>query len=349
MAHVPGGEPATIRRNTRQATAIRSRMLDIVNLALPFFGLIFLGLVCGKLKRIPDTGLAWMNFFIVYVALPALFYRILAKTPLDQLAQVRFILGTTLSTFSVFTLAFLVGLATYRGRKHERVGEATIAGLAGSFGNIGYMGPGLALATLGAEAAAPVALIFCFDILLLFSLVPLLMAFTGTQHKSFAATAFEVVKRIVTNPFMIASALGVLSAAVHFEPPVALDRLMGFLQSSAAPCALFVLGVTVALRPLARVPWEVPLLVAIKLVLHPAIVLVLLSLLGPFADSWVATAVLMAALPPALNVFVMARQYDTWVSPASGSVLLGTLLSVVTLTAVMWMVKTQVLPLQLFH
>ena len=65
-------------------------MIDVLNLALPFFGLIFIGFACGKLKQIPDTALAWMNFFIVYVALPALFYRILAQTPLEQLAQVDF-------------------------------------------------------------------------------------------------------------------------------------------------------------------------------------------------------------------------------------------------------------------
>jgi malonate transporter and related proteins len=56
------------------------------------------------------------------------------------------------------------------------------------------------------------------------------------------------------------------------------------------------------------------------------------------------TAVLMAALPPALNVYVVARQQDTWVAQASGSVLLGTLVSVVTLTTVMWLVKTHRLP-----
>lgn len=320
-------------------------MLDIINLALPFFGLIFLGLACGKLKRIPDTGLAWMNFFVVYVALPALFYRILAKTPLDQLAQVRFIVATTLSTFSAFVMAFAVGLAMRRGD----VAEATIAGLAGSFGNIGYMGPGLALATLGAEATAPVALIFCFDSLLLFSLTPLLMGFCGTEKKTFAATALQVVRQIVTNPFMIASALGVASAAIHFEPPVALDRLLAFLQNAAAPCALFALGVTVALRPLAHIPWEVPFLAIIKLVIHPAIAFTLLSLLGPFAEPWVGTAMLMAALPPALNVFVLARQYDTWVAQASGSVLFGTLVSVVSLTTVMWLVQTHRLPVHLFH
>ena len=35
----------------------------------------------------------------------------------------------------------LVGWLSFR--------EATLAGLSGSFGNIGYMGPGLALAVLG--------------------------------------------------------------------------------------------------------------------------------------------------------------------------------------------------------
>lgn len=94
---------------------------------------------------------------------------------------------------------------------------------------------------------------------------------------------------------------------------------------------------------------EVPALALIKLTVHPAIALVVLSLLGPFAGPWMATAVLMAALPPALNVFVMARQYDVWVTQGSGSVLIGTLMSVVTLTAIMWAVKTQALPLPLFH
>src|ERR1035438_9964184 len=115
-------------------------MIDVLNLALPFFGLIFIGFACGKLKQIPDTALAWMNFFIVYVALPALFYRILAKTPLDQLAQVWFIVGTTLSTFSAFWVAFGVAFAMRRRQMRDTVAESTIAGLAGSFGNIGYMG-----------------------------------------------------------------------------------------------------------------------------------------------------------------------------------------------------------------
>jgi malonate transporter and related proteins len=318
-------------------------MIDVLNLALPYFGLIFLGFLCGKLKRIPDTGLAWLNFFLIYVALPCLFYRILAKTPFDELNNIPFVVATALATFGAFIAAFVVSMAL-RGR----LADAAIAGLAGGYGNIGYMGPGLALGTLGAQAAAPVALIFCFDTIVLFSLVPMLMGIASADKKSLGATALEVVRKIVLHPFLIATALGVASAALHFEPPIALDRLMQFLQNAAAPCALFALGVTVALRPMARFPWDVPAAVAIKLVLHPLLVLALLSLLGPFSETWVYAAVLMAALPPALNVFIMARQYDTWVEQASSSILLGTLVSVVTLTFVMWLVKTHQLPLKLF-
>jgi malonate transporter and related proteins len=115
-------------------------MLDVLNLALPFFGLILLGLVCGRLNRIPESGLAWMNFFIVYLALPALFYRILAQTPLEQLTQARFIIATTLSTFSIFVIAFAIAMLARRRRPGDKLPEATIAALAGSYGNVGYMG-----------------------------------------------------------------------------------------------------------------------------------------------------------------------------------------------------------------
>jgi malonate transporter and related proteins len=320
-------------------------MLDVINLALPFFGLIGLGFAFGKLKQIPDEGLAWMNFFIIYVALPALFYRIVAQTPLEQLANPRYVVATTLGTLIAYAIGFAIGFLML-GRQ---LALATMAGLAGGYGNIGYMGPGLALATLGPEAAAPVALIFCFDTLLLFSLIPLLMALADPKRGGVLANMRSVVRQIVLNPLVIATALGVASAAADFEPPVALDRLMQFLQQAAAPCALFTLGVTVALRPLEAVPWEVPINITVKLVIHPLIALALMSLFGPFADAWVSTAVLMAALPPALNVFVIARQFETWVEQASGAVLTGTLASVVTLTTVMWLVKTQQLPVLIFR
>ena len=89
-------------------------MIDILNLALPYFGLILLGFACGKVRRIPDRGPAWMDFFIVYLALPALFYRILAKTPFEQLNNVPSILASTLGTFLVLALSFGIAFLSRR-------------------------------------------------------------------------------------------------------------------------------------------------------------------------------------------------------------------------------------------
>ena len=202
------------------------------------------------------------------------------------------------------------------------------------------MGPGLALAVLGAKAAAPTALIFCCDSIFLFSIVPLLIALTDRQHPSLLHTLGVVARQIVLNPLIMSACAGALAAAIHLHLPVAIDNTLLFLTNAAAPVALFVLGVTVALRPFGRVPWEVPGVIAVKLLIHPLVVFGLMLLAGPFAQPWAATAVLMASLPPALNVFVIARQNDSWIEPASVAVLIGTFASVVTQTTAMWMLQT---------
>jgi malonate transporter len=311
-------------------------MVDILNLALPYFGLIFIGFACGKAKGLPEAGLAWMNFFLLYVSLPALLFGIMSKTPFEELNNPPFLVATTLGTASAFLLALLAGRVV--GRLPFR--EATLAGLSGGYGNIGYMGPGLALAVLGAKAAAPTALIFCCDSIFLFSIVPLLIAVTDGKHRPLLHTLGLVVRQIVLNPLIMSACAGALAAALHIHPPVAIDNMLLFLQNAAAPVALFALGVTVALRPFGRVPWEVPGVIAVKLLIHPLVVIGLMLLLGPFAQPWAATAVLMASLPPALNVFVIARQNETWIEPASVAVLIGTFASVITLTSVMWLLQT---------
>jgi malonate transporter and related proteins len=311
-------------------------MIEIINLALPYFGLIFIGFACGKLKALPESGLAWMNFFLLYVSLPALFFRIMSRTPFEQLNNVPFVLATTLATASMFIVSALAGRMT--GIRSAK--ETIMSGLGGAYGNIGYMGPGLALSTVGQNAAVPVALIFCFDSILIFSLAPLLMALFGDERLSAGQTAKVVVRQIALNPLIMGSAAGAIAAAFHFQAPVAIDRTLEFLQAASAPVALFALGVTVALRPLARMPWELPAIIVVKLVLHPVAVFWLLLLLGPFPWEWVATALLMASLPPALSVFVLANQYNTWIEQASATVLVGTFVSVVTLTAMMWLIRS---------
>ena len=317
---------------------------QVLDLALPFFGLIALGFFCGRQFGLPEAGLQWLNVFIVHVALPALFFSLIAATPLADLANGRFILATTASTAFIFVLALVTGLVATRGN----LAEAAIQGAAGAYSNVGYMGPGLTIATLGTAAVAPTALIFVFDNMFLFCALPLLMALSGRDKRSGLATAALVARRILTHPFILATAVGILAASAHFTPPVAIGRMLALLQNAAAPCALFAMGVTVALRPVRRVAPEMPVLLGLKLLVHPLLVWVVLSLAGDFGRVWTFTAVLMAALPPALNVFVMASQYQTYVERASAIILIGTMVSVLSVTLVLYLITGNILPYRLF-
>ena len=319
-------------------------LIGLFNLLAPFFGLIGLGFFCGKLVRQPAAGLAWMQFFLIYVSLPCLFYTLIADKPLDQLTNWPFVTVTTVSTYCAFALSFAAGMWHTQGDMPQSV----MQGVAGSYSNIGYMGPPLILSAIGPQASAPVVLIFVFDNLMLFSLVPLLMAVAGVEKRSPLRTVGDILWKVVTHPFNVATAVGVAASYAHLELPAALSRMVTWLSGAAAPCALFLLGVTVALRPMRGVPPEVPALVFIKLVLHPLLVWALLSAVGDFGPSWTYAAVVMAALPPALNIFVISTQYNVGVERASACVLLGTVASMLTLTGFLYAVKTGRMPYDLF-
>lgn len=319
-------------------------MADILGLVLPFFGLIFLGFLVAKVVRLPVDALGWMNIFIIYVALPALFFQLLSKTPIEKLTEWRFIFGSVFSTYLMFALMFVLSALATGGE----IAQSTIRGLAAAYGNIGYMGPGIALIAFGDEAAVPVALIFCFENIMHFAIAPMMMALAGGERRSPFALAGDVVRRIVLHPFIIATAVGVTAAAFAVRPPQPVEQLLEMLARAAAPCALFAMGVTLALRPLKRVPRELGLIAAIKLILHPIVCYVVLSAVGDFDPVWVYTAVLLAGLPTATNVFVIAQQYQTWVERASASVLITTVLSVGTVTGLLYLIKSGILPPDLF-
>jgi predicted permease len=319
-------------------------MSDVFGLVLPFFGLIFVGYIVARIARQPIEALGWMNIFVIYVALPALFFQLLSKTPIEKLTEWTFMFGSVFSTFIIFMVMFLSSLAFSRGE----IAESTIRGLSAAYGNIGYMGPGLAILALGEQAAVPVALIFCFENIMHFAVAPMMMALSGGEKRAPLALALGVARKIALHPFIIATAFGVAAAAIQFEAPVPVDRLLATLASAAAPCALFAMGVTLALRPLTRVPRELGFIAMLKLILHPAICYVVLSLIGDFDPAWVYSAVLLAALPTATNVFVIAQQYQVWVQRASASILLTTVLSVVSVTALLYLIKSGFLPPDLF-
>jgi len=308
-------------------------MFQVAQLVIPLFGLVLLGYVSGRIKRIPTEGLAWMNFFIINIALPALFFNLLAKTPVSEFANGRFLISTTLGTFLIFALCFSIA----RVLRKADIKIATIQGFAGAYGNIGYMGPPLAIAAFGPQAGVPVALVFCLDNAMHFTLAPTLMAMAGERRGSLFKLIGGIAYKIFSHPFILATLAGIVAAIFEYAPPAPIEGLLATLSIAAAPCALFVMGVTAALRPLKRIPVELTYLVPVKLVIHPALIYFLLLQIPDLDKTWLHAAVLLAALPSATNVFVLAQQYGIWEERASSAVVISTGLSVISVTTYLYL------------
>ena len=311
-------------------------MLAVIQLVLPLFAIILLGFVAGKLARLPIEGLAWMNFYIIYAALPALFYQLLSTTPVGQFAQVGFILISMGSTFTIFSLVYLI--AKWRKKNQS---EATIQGLAAAYGNVGYMGVPLGLAAFGPAAAVPVALIFCFENAMHFIVAPLFMALDNGNQQTKLALVRHILVKIFTHPFIVATIAGVLASVFSFQMPEFADKTLDLLSQTAGSCALFAMGISAALRPLKRIPTELGYIIPMKLILHPVLMYGLLVWLVPDLDPvWLYSAVLLATLPTATNVFVLAEQYGVWQERASSTIVISTLLAMVTVTAFLYLVRS---------
>ncbi len=81
-------------------------MAEILNLALPFFGLILLGVIAARLWREEEQGLRWLNIFLIYFALPALIFKNVASAPFEQLIGWPFMLATSSVTLAAYLGVF---------------------------------------------------------------------------------------------------------------------------------------------------------------------------------------------------------------------------------------------------
>jgi len=311
-------------------------VIEVVNLALPFFGLMLAGAAAAKLFHIEERTGDRLNILVLYFALPAMIFRTVSGAPFEQLLNWPFILATSLATFLVFAAAFAFAVLALGAQVHVAGLQASAA----SYGNVGYMGLILSVVAFGEAAAVPAILIFCFDIAIQFALVPLAGAIGTTAHgASRAELGLRIARSVVLHPLFVAAAAGAVSAAIEFEPPTALATFLEMLSGAAAPAALFALGITLSKRRFSGVGREFPVIVGLKMFAHPVIVLTILSLIGGFDPLWISVAVLMAALPTAASVYIFAEQYDAYLEGASSSILVTTLISAVTVPALLYVIS----------
>lgn len=319
-------------------------MAGLLNNIVPFFGLIILGFIGGRIFRHEENSLLWLNRFIIYAALPPLIFQIIRKAPPEGLLNLPFFMGTTLSTFIIFAATAIIMRFAY----HASLTKMGIQGAAASYGNIGYIGLPLCLGVFGTEAAIPAILVFCFDNTLQFVLVPLFNALDNEGPVKVRELVKKIMLKVFLHPFLLATMAGILFLAGDIRVPVPIDRLLSMLEGAAGPCALFALGVTVAQQPALRFKMEFSIIILSKIIIHPLLTFLILSYIGGFDKIWMGVAILMAALPTASNVFVMASDYKTYVDGTSNSILISTVISFITISALLLLFQNGLIPLNLF-
>ncbi|MCW5696548.1 MAG: hypothetical protein KIS96_07410 [Bauldia sp.] len=301
-------------------------MTEFARFAVPFIGLVLLGYLAGRWRPIPPSGIRVLERLLFQFGLPALIFGALADTPIGAIGDVPFILTVAFASYCAFAAAFTVAAL----RNGGDIPVATLHGLIGSQGRGALMAPAIVLAAFGAAAGVPLAIILAVDIVLLQALAPLLVAAAGERERP-AIVFRRIGLRIALDPIVIAAVAGVLYAATGLGLPAGVADLLGLLGGIAPALGLLLVGLSLSNRRTIDIPEDFLPALAVKLFAHPIIVYLLLGWVGDFAEPWVFTAVMIAALPPAAQaVPAAARSIGNRAATAAD---LGLIASFVTLVA----------------
>jgi malonate transporter len=301
----------------------------ILNTALPFFALIFCGYGAGRFRLLSEASIAGVNAFVFYFALPTFLFNLVATAQLKNIMNISFVAAYLSAGFSVFVVAALLGRLLFK----VQPGEAALQGSAAVLGNTGYMGLPLVAAAFGEAAAIPLVLGLTLEVTLI---IPFTIALIEAAKGSggWSRVPSSVTGALARNPLVVAIFAGALISAIGLGLPTSVENFTDLLGGTAGPCALFALGATLAGRSLSAGLGEVSYMTSFKLFVHPS-AMWLTTQLFDVASLWATVAVLGAALPVAANVFILARQYDTYVDRTSSAILLSTAISVVTVSALL--------------
>ena len=310
--HLTGCDrPQRISRDNRN-------VLQILTVTFPFFALVLCGFIAARRGMLPMPAIPGLNAFVLFFALPCMLYRFGASTPIAQLLDPS--VALTYLLCALVMVGFVVAVT-----RHGRIGwnDSAFGALAGAFPKTGFMGVPLLVALLGPKAAGPAIVTILVDMVITTSLCIALSRLGGDGGASASAgqAAKNALKGVATNPMPWAILLGALVSAMGIEFPKPVSQTVGLLADAASPVALFTIGAVLARSQLMAqsgdahpVHWmEVVPVAAIKLFLHPVLVLLVGAVaiqLGVPLDRFALTVlVLLAALPSASNVSLLAERF----------------------------------------
>jgi predicted permease len=288
----------------------------ILAVTFPFFALVLCGYLAARARLLPLDAVAGLNMFVLYFALPCMLYRFGSGTPVAQL------FSPVVALIWMLAAALLVAVsAGWARRRGASWPDAAMGALVAVFPNSGFMGVPLILALLGEGALGPVMATLLVDLVVTTSVCIGLSQWGAAGEHGAAKALGRALQGVLRNPMPWSILLGALAGATGFEPWAPIGRTVELLADAASPVALFTIGAVLArsqMRAALHDHPAVPLIdylpvAAIKLLLHPLLVLLVGATaiaLGVPLDRFALTVmVLIAALPSASNVSLLAERF----------------------------------------
>ncbi len=290
-------------------------MLNILWVTFPFFALVACGFAAARRRMLPLDAIGGLNGFVLFFALPCMLYRFGSTTPIAQLLDAS-VLGVYLLCALVM-VAFAVAMTM---NERIRWNDASLGALVAAFPNTGFMGVPLLATLLGPKSVGPVIVLIVVDMVVTSSLCIALSRLDGAEGglKGALSAARKALAGVATNPMPWAILLGGVASAMEFQLPGPLEKTAWLLADAASPVALFTIGAVLARAQMTvdhPTPWTDYVPVALmKLFLHPVLVLavgVAAIQVGVPLDRYTLTVmVLVAALPSASNVSLLAERFQ---------------------------------------
>ncbi len=289
--------------------------------------MIGVGWVVGRTGVLGPHGRYVLNRTTFFIASPALVLVGLLGSDISAVLSLPMLVAAISGLVTGALLVLTLRLFTAR-----RGADLVITAISGSVVNGANMGFPIALYVLGDISHALPVILFQQAVY-----TPLYLFVLHRLTEGGVSGTSGVVRSIVGNPVIIASAVGIVLvlAGVHM-PAVALEPIQS-LADMAIPAMLLAYGLSLhGSRPLAKEDGYRGLIAVAsvsKLLIMPIIALGVGLLLGMRGVS-LYEVVVMAALPTAQNVYVAAARYRASENLARDTVLITTIGTVLVLLAI---------------
>ena len=304
-------------------------MTAIINVVLPIFAIMLAGFLAGRFGILGEASSEALNRFVYYGALPALFFVSMSRVSTGEALNWSFIAALGGGALATFVLGIAVAAFAFP----NRLGALGLHGMSAIFSNSGYMGIPLLITAFGEAGKLPAILGAMMTGVVILPICVVIIELDMGRGGGPLAILRHVFMAVARNPLVLSAGAGLLVSVVGLPLPQPIATFCNIMGAAAGPCALFAIGLFIVGRSLRAGPVEVGWMVALKLAVQPAITWWLAFKVLTMPPVWAASAVILAALPTGALVFVLAQQYDIYLQRSTAAIVISTVLSVLTLSA----------------